>query len=134
MLDARDPLRGLEQPATQLRSASAVQLDAAHVQIDQQHRVDVVAEPHVVHMPQAAHEQAGANQQGYGESTLQNYERCAGARPAVRTFAGASLQVAGEVRPASLEHGSEPGKEADDERRGGGKQQRPVVCQHARGG
>ena len=78
--DAGDRRRGAEQALAQADRRDAVQRFAAHVQIDEQHGIDVVAQLHVVDVLEAAHEEPGADEQHHRQRALEHEQRDSGAR------------------------------------------------------
>ena len=105
VLDARRRECRLEQPLAELHLVRAVEIHAAHVEIDQKHRVDIVAEPDVAHVIQAAHEQPRSDEQDDGECPLHNEQRDAQVRALIHAFACSALEISGEVGAAGLENG-----------------------------
>ena len=71
--------------------------------LDHEHRIDVVAESHRLHVVETAHEQSGADEQHHRQRALEHEQRDARARPMVRAFARAGLEVAGEVDAPRLQ-------------------------------
>ena len=57
MLHSWDVLRGREQLLAERHGMSAVEIHAAHPQVDEEHGIDVVTEPEGTHIVQAANEQ-----------------------------------------------------------------------------
>ena len=79
--------------------------------------VGIVAEPHVPHSIQAAHEESGANQQQDRQRALRDEQRGPGARPVVGTFARPRLERAGEVGLRREQRGDDAGQQRREQRR-----------------
>jgi hypothetical protein len=64
MIDARNALRGRQQPVTQRHGTDAVEPDSTHAQVYGQHGGGIEAEGEVSRLLEAADEQAGATSSG----------------------------------------------------------------------
>ena len=111
MLDARRRLCRLLEALQEADGRRAVEILTAHVQVHEQNRVDVVAEPHVVHVAQAAHEQSRAHEEHDRQGALEHEQRGARLGSVDGTFARARLQVGGEISAVGLEYRREAGNQ-----------------------
>src|SRR5207302_9433144 len=115
-------LRRGQQLASQGNVLRAVEMNAAHVQVHEQDRVDVVTERDHAHVTQAAHEQARSDEQYDRQGTLHDEQTHTRARATVGALAGTRLEIPREVEAQRLHTGGEPGEEAGEE---GGRAREP---------
>src|SRR5262249_28803158 len=96
--DARNRLRGREQPPPDSDTLRTFGIFTAKIRIDIDHRADVEAQRNRAHLVQTAHEQDGAHQQRDGQRALDHQQRAANAGRASTTVANAGAQAGGEAR------------------------------------
>src|SRR6185503_8205590 len=80
---------GGENAILQLLGMHAVELHAAHVEIDEHHRIDVVAEPRRANVADAADEQSRTDEQHHRQRALHHEQRDTRARPCIPSRAPA---------------------------------------------
>ena len=131
MLHSGDRLGRLEQRLAQAHVARAVELHAPHVQVHEQHGLDVVAQGDHPHVTQAAHEQPRADEQHDGQGRLHHEQGDPRAGPLERAFSRPGLDIGGDVSAPQLQGRGEPSEEAGDQRRHAGEEQRARVAHHA---
>ena len=72
VLDRWQRFRGSQERLAQLRSMRAINDNATHVQLDDQHRVHVVSQMDLTHTVETAHEKASTYKKQHRERALQD--------------------------------------------------------------
>jgi hypothetical protein len=134
VLDLRERFGSGEEPFAQLHLVRAIECHASHVQIEHEHRINVVPEPHGAYVAEAAHEQASANEQEHGQRTLRDLQRESQRRAMIPSIASAGPQIGGEIDRAKLPCRSHSGEQAGRERCRGGERERSRIARDARSG
>src|SRR5205085_4494922 len=115
VFDAGNVLRGRQEPLAQRYGFAAVELHAAHAEIDQEDGIDVVAEPERLHVMQAAYEETGAHEKHDGKRTLEHEEHDARARPVIGALPRAGLEIVRELDAPRLPDWGKTGEQPGDD-------------------